>query len=364
MGSVHSAFRGVAILVAAAQCLSLSAKAADRIIFSDGTNTVAPARPSLNTDDIARRLNSGRSGAPEIQESFAPSSPSIQPVNPDLSRKLESYLDRKKNWMFHSDSDPLKKQDPFGVSGSSQESKNNSFGNKRRWDVEGDDKTESSPKERSKKQNGPDDINPSRDNDTNPTPGRDRQSDRRAAERLTERTVQDYLNPAGKSFLTDSRFGDRGAVLKGFDKIGVPSSFSQLDPAKRAEKELEQKTHDTEFLQMLQPRTSIGSTISVLEPVGESRDLNRQTVHPFAPPSLVKSSESSRANPLGTAGSLSSVTTYPSDASTVGSGIGAGLGAGVQLPVVQKPSSVFSTTVSTFKSPQKPFVLEFPKRQF
>ena len=264
------------------------------------------------------------------------------------------------NWMFHSDSDLLKKQDPFGVSGSKPDSKNNTFGTKRGWDVEGEDKADPTPKDRSKKQNGPDSVNPSQDNETNPAPGRDRQSDRRAAERLTERTVQDYLNPAGKSFLSDSRFGDRNTALKSFERIGVPSSLGQLDPVKRAEKETEQKTHDAEFLQMLQPKSSLSVNVPLIDPIGESRDLNRQSVHPFAPPSLGKLPETSKANGLGTSGSLSSVPTYPSDASSVS----AAFGSGSQLPVVQKPSSVFSATTSTFKAPQKPFVLEFPKRQF
>ncbi len=352
MGSVYSAHRFVAILAAASYCLSSNIKAADRIIFSDSTNSVAPAKPSLNTDDIARRLNVAPSSG-LASEAFISASPSVQPISPNLSRKLEGFLDRKKNWMFQSENELLKKQDPFA---DNDRSTTRSIGGRSEWGADGDDKSDSGIKGRTQTKGRPDQLNPAQDNDFNSSTGHDRQSDRGASERQTERTVQDYLNPAGKSFLRDSRFADQKNSLQSFDRIGVPLNMGELDPAKRAERLLQQQTHDSEFLKMLQPKLPEGATLSLIDPIGSFRDLNRQAVQPFAPPSLDKLPETARLNPVGSSSALSSANPYSSDASVFGSG--------GQGPVVQKPSSAFSTVTSTFKTPQKPFVLEVPRRKF
>ncbi len=377
---VNNSQKDVAIRLARIACgvitiaSSMWNLSADKIIFSDSSGKSEDSRPETTSADIARRFNFIRkSGTPDFS-SVEVSPPSIQPINPNLSRKLEDYFDQKKNWMFRPQSDKsTSMEERLGV----RESGKFELGNAVRkgaiesyWESREEKTTKSrSTQSKTKSKSGEDsevqegEFEDETETDDESTEIKSRNlsisaDPREKSDDSTHSHLQNYLNPANRMFGADDRLQENASWRK-FD-FSARSLSDDNDAGKIAEKKRMMEAHDVDFQQMIQPRNITPSVSGVFDPVNTAKDLTRQESNPFQTFSIGLGSPLGKGSLSPSQPLMSTVPSFirpPSEVSLAES-----LGNRITSPAV--PGNLLTPpAISTFKNQPKPFVLDFPKRQ-
>ncbi len=330
------------------------AHAGDKIHFTESPEKVDVPKPNTRDDRISSRFGNrvapGEEVGPPIELAPTGNQPTATPL---MSRKLEEYFDKKRNWMFIDPKDNTKLDDSFDSS-QGLSSDNLLLDNDKKTKTVQEKFYEHSnekPDARKKKKTGEDDSDST---DTNS----DRDSDRKTGldgNRLApELSLGNLLRLANRNDaeLRDLNDMSRLRPLGGF--ANDPS-----DSIRKVEREREIKQHDSDFAQIIAPRSG-GPTISaVVDPVNTQGDITRREVNPFAPannfgnyksgltdrsdtsPSFAVNSNLPR--PENVEGLASSLPTAPSFSST---------------PAISSPSP------SSFTADRQPSVFQPPRRKF
>ena len=175
----------------------------------------------------------------------------------------------------------------------------------------------------------------------------------------TALNLQQYLNPANRMFGADDRLKENFGLRK-FDFLPI-SGASELDPLKKAERQRLNDAHDADFQQMIQPRNITPSVAGAFDPINTIQDQTRQEANPFQSFSVGFNPSFGKSSLLPSQPLVSSLPLLARPPSEVN--LAESIANRIALPSVPT-LSVPSPVTSTFKTAPKPFVLEFPKRQF
>lgn len=353
--------------------------AGEKIVFSDSSGKAEGSKPALTSEEISRRFNFIKRGATPDFSSGEIASPSVQPINPNLSRKLEDYFDQKKNWMFRPSSDKTTTmEERLGVRDNSifdSGTKGRKGAIETYWENKDESKSKSKSKENKSKSEEDPEFKGEEDSDSTDQNGRLRGTtsrdgvdsedtrengkDGKDGKDATALNLQQYLNPANRMFGADDRLKENFGLRK-FDFLPI-SGASELDPLKKAERQRLNDAHDADFQQMIQPRNITPSVAGAFDPINTIQDQTRQEANPFQSFSVGFNPSFGKSSLLPSQPSVSSLPLLARPPSEVN--LAESIANRIALPSVPT-LSVPSPVTSTFKTAPKPFVLEFPKRQF
>lgn len=348
--------------------------AGEKIVFSDSSGKAEGSKPALTSEEISRRFNFIKRGATPDFSAGEIASPSVQPINPNLSRKLEDYFDQKKNWMFRPSSDKTTTmEERLGVRDNSifdSGTKGRKGAIETYW--ENKDESKSKSKENKSKSEEDTEFERGEDSDSTDQNGRlrgttsrdgvdseDPRENGKNGKDATALNLQQYLNPANRMFGADDRLKENFGLRK-FDFLPI-SGGSELDPLKKAERQRLNDAHDADFQQMIEPRNITPSVAGAFDPINTIQDQTRQESNPFQSFSVGFNPSFGKSSLLPSQPSVSSLPLLARPPSEVN--LAESIANRIALPSVPT-LSVPSPVTSTFKTAPKPFILEFPKRQF
>ena len=342
-------------LVSISGLLFLSAAyAGDKIHFTESPEKVDVPKPTTRDDRISSRFGNrptpGEDIGPPIE--LEPSA-NQSGASPLMSRKLEEYLDKKRNWMFV---DP-KDKDKFGDGFSSdQDAKSDEIlldGDKKTKTVQEKfyEHSKEKPDARKKKTSDEDDAD-SKDGDS------DKNSDKKSgvdATRLApELSLGSLLKLANRN---DTELKDLSDMSRLHSLGGFAPDPS--DSIRKVEREREIKQHDADFARIIAPRSG-GPTVSgVVDPVNTQGDITRREVNPFAPGNNFSGYKSGSSDGSDAAQSFaaSSNLPRPENSESFASRLPA-------APSFSSTPTVSGPTPSSFQTDRQPFAFQPPRRKF
>jgi len=283
MGSgVCSYCRTMGAVSIGALLLLTSAHAGEKIHFTESPEKVDVPKPTTRDDRISSRFaprSSADAGADVGAAMEMEPSANRTTANPVLSRKLEEYLDKKRNWMFV---DP-KDKDKFG---SEQDLKSDLKSEEESLDPDEKSKTVQEkfyehPSEKPDAQKKKKTAANEDDADSN---SRDNRSDNKPD--LQPKALNPELS-LGSLLRMAERVDANQRDLNDMSHMRSLGSFAPdpSDAARKAERDRDVKQHDAEFARIIAPRAGGPTVTAVVDPVNTQSDVTRREVNPFAPKS-------------------------------------------------------------------------------
>lgn len=276
--------------------------------------------------------------------------PTPIPFNPLIAKKMEEYLDKRRNWIYNTP-DKLDKGPSVAELFGFRDVKFDVSSNKRSKSAMERDFEEKSEL----KKEGPNNNRNKRADETGSDSNENSDSAREAGD-LRENEEPNPLIPelSFNTFLYGDRLPDSMARAPGelgknpFDPQNIANSRLQ---AKSEEKQKENERYDKDFQKLLQSRQQT-SFLQSLDPINTQPDATRREVNP------VIGRRTEEAAPAG----INDLFERKGLSSALGQGPGIDAFGRMSAPVTVSPS--FAPPASPLPAGAKPIILEIPRRRF